>query len=106
MIYELHTYVAADGRIGDLHRRFADDTLGVFDRVGIDVVAFFRDREQSDRLHYLVRFPDETSRDRAWAAFKEDPEWLEVKAASETDGPLIAEKRAIELEPTDYSPAL
>jgi hypothetical protein len=37
----------------------------------------------------MTRFADEDARKKAWAAFGADPEWVALKAASETDGPLL-----------------
>lgn len=104
MIYEWYTYVAEDGRIEDVHRRFETATAEGFARAGIDAVGFFRDRDNPNQMHYLVRFEDADARDRAWATFVADPVWIEAKAASEAHGPLLAERRSIELELTPYSP--
>lgn len=106
MIYELFTYIAEDGKMDDLHRRFEEATVDGFARAGIEAVAFFRNREDPSRLHYLVRFPDTAARDEAWANFKSDPQWLEAKAASEENGRLVADRSSIELELTHYSPPL
>lgn len=106
MIYELFTYVAEEGRIEDVHRRFEEATVDGFARAGIEALAFFRDRTNPGQMHYLLRFADTDARDAAWAAFKADPVWLEAKAASEANGPLLTERRSIELELTSYSPAL
>lgn len=104
MIYELRTYVAAPGKIDALNKRFVDHTLAIFERVGIEAVAFFIDRDKPDHLVYLTRFQDEEHRQKAWATFGDDPEWLEVKKESEVDGPFIVDREHVILEPTDYSP--
>lgn len=104
MIYELRTYTAAPGRAPHLHRRFAEGTLDIFSRLGIEVVGFFTEVEDPERLVYLVRFPDEETRRAAWAAFAEDEEWLELKASSEVDGPLVADMAKTVLQPTTYAP--
>lgn len=104
MIYEWFTYVAEEGRIDDVHRRFETATVDGFARAGIDAVGFFRDRDNPNQMHYLLRFEDGDARDRAWEAFKSDPVWLEAKAASEANGPLLTDRRSIELELAPYSP--
>jgi hypothetical protein len=106
MIYEYRIYEAAAGRMPDLHARFRDATLKLFERHGIKAVAFFSPSigEYTDRLIYLLAFDDLGHRERAWASFLADPEWQKVKAASEAAGPLVIRIKNIILTPTDYSP--
>ena len=40
-----------------------------------------------------------------WDGFATDPEWLEARAKSEEDGPIVARIRNTFMRPTDYSPA-
>jgi hypothetical protein len=40
VIYELRTYTVMTGRLADLNRRFAEITLGYFEKYGIQVVGF------------------------------------------------------------------
>jgi hypothetical protein len=102
VIHELREYTATAGSAAALHRRFADHTFSLFARHGIEVVDFWSDRAEPDRIVYVVRFPDEEARARAWTAFGQDPEWLEVKAASEVDGPLVAAMTSRVLERVSY----
>ncbi len=92
MIYELREYVAAPRAADRLHARFSEHTLDLFRRHGLDVRGIWSDPDDARRIVYLLRFADEQARDTAWAAFMNDPEWQAVKAASETDGPLLAEQ--------------
>jgi heme-degrading monooxygenase HmoA len=94
MIYELREYVATPGAAEALHARFADHTLGLFEKHGLEVLGVWTDPADADRIVYLLRFADEQARDQAWAAFKGDPNWQAVKAASETAGPLLAEQHS------------
>jgi hypothetical protein len=91
MIYELREYVAASGAAERLHLRFADSTLDLFARHGLDVVGFWHDEADPGRIVYLLRFADEAERARAWAGFRADEDWKRVKRESEADGPLVAE---------------
>jgi NIPSNAP len=104
MIYEWREYAACDGRRHDLHRRFADHTLALFNRHGMHVVGFWADQADPDRIAYLLRFPDDKSRDQAWSAFNSDQEWLSVKSNSEASGPIVAEMRSVILASPDYWP--
>ena len=106
MIYELRTYEAAPGKMPELHARFRDHTLRLFERHGLDVVGFWTHAHGgwSDRLVYLMRFADLAERDRRWAAFQADEEWRRVRAESQREGALTTRIRSDILAPTDYSP--
>lgn len=107
MIYELRTYWAGPGKVEALHNRFRTLTLGVFARLGIQVVGFWTPKpatEETGDLVYIVTFPSEEAKEKAWAAFRADPEWVKGKAASEVDGILAARVVSRVMVPTDYSP--
>ncbi|KOU59818.1 hypothetical protein ADK57_32360 [Streptomyces sp. MMG1533] len=104
MIYELRGYVAAPGRSEALHRRFAESTLPLFEKHGLEVVGFWTEREHADRIVYLLRFPDDGTRRQRWAAFQEDPDWTRVRAASEADGAIVAEMSSRTLTRPGYWP--
>ncbi|MCW2809744.1 MAG: hypothetical protein JWP61_202 [Friedmanniella sp.] len=106
-VFELRTYYATEGRFADLERRFVDHTLALFDRHGMEVVAFWTPTEGPDTgtaLLYLLAFPDRPAADAAWTAFRADPDWQQAKAASEVDGSLVARIDSVFLAPTAYSP--
>ena len=43
--------------------------------------------------------------DKSWKAFREDPEWIKVRAESEKDGKFLAKPpESVYMNPTDYSP--
>lgn len=102
MIYELREYLAVEGRAAELHRRFAEHTLGLFERHGLEVTGFWTDTGDDGRIVYLLRFPDDETRKRAWAAFGADPGWKAVKAASEANGPIVAEMNSTILTSPEY----
>lgn len=90
----------------DLHARFRMHTLRIFERVGMRVVGFFTPEVggKSNQLVYILEFEDYAHLERAWASFREDPEWKTVKAESETNGPIVASLTSQIWRPTDYSP--
>jgi hypothetical protein len=90
LIYEIRIYEAAEGRADAMRRRFCDHVATkFFPRHGIELVGAFTAPAEDGRLTYMTRFTDEDARKKAWAAFGADPEWLSLKAASETEGPLL-----------------
>lgn len=102
MLHELREYLAAPGRSAALHSRFADHTLPLFAKHGLDVAGYWTDAEDDGRIVYLLRFPDADARSAAWAAFQTDPEWQRVKARSEADGPIVAEMHSTTLAGVPY----
>ena len=106
MIYEYRVYEAAPGKLEALNARFRNHTLGIFERHGIKNIGYWTASvgDYSDRLIYIVAFEDASQRERAWAAFRADPEWNRVRAESEVDGALVARVFNSLLSPTDYSP--
>ena len=89
MIYELRCYVPVPGRETDLQQRFADGTLALFSKLGIQVVDFWEHASGNGELWYLVAWNDEAAMRQAWDAFREDPDWLAMKQESEANGPLV-----------------
>jgi len=104
MIYELKKYTANAGRAEALKQRFEAATMPIFKRLGIEVVHCWTEPGAPDVFYYLTRFPSAEARDAALQAFGADPEWKAAKAASETDGPLLAGQTTVELVPTGFSP--
>ena len=105
MIYEIRSYDIVPGRMPAMNARFQNHTMGLFKKHGIEVVGFWEAMiGASNVLHYIVRFSDLGQRERAWAAFGADPEWLRVRAESEKDGPIVARIRNEIWRPSAYSP--
>jgi len=103
MIYELRTYTAAPGKMEALNRRFADHTLGLFRRHGIESIGYWVSKPNPDKLVYIVRFADEAAMKKAWDGFRADPDWQKVKSESEVGGVLAAKVESEVLSPTAYS---
>lgn len=106
MIYELRIYRTHPGRMPALQARFRDHTVGLFERHGIGNVGYWTNAigGRSDELWYILSFESLAQRERAWAAFASDPEWLQARADSERDGPIVHHIENRILAPTDFSP--
>lgn len=102
MIYELREYVAHRDAVDKVHDRFKTATLPLFDRHGLNVAGFWVDQSEPHRILYLLQFPDAEAQTRAWQRFQEDPEWAQVKSASEASGPIVAEMTSRTLQPVSY----
>ena len=106
MVYELRTYTAMAGRLPDLHKRFADITMGYFKKHGIKVVGFwtYEIGGANDQLIYILAYDSLADREKRWAAFIGDQERLAKFAETEKNGPLVRRLTTQMLRPTPYSP--
>ena len=107
-VFELRTYTAAPGKLDALNARFRDHAIALFKKHGMEVVGFWEptDKEAGagEKLVYLLAHPSREAAQANWKAFREDPEWVRVKAESETGGALTAKVESVYLAGTPYSP--
>jgi hypothetical protein len=100
--FEMRTYTAHEGKRPDLVKRFQDHTLRLFAKAGIENIGYFIPTDPNDnRLVFILAYPHQAMRDMLWEKFATDPEWLEVRAASEANGPLVAKVEQTFLEIAD-----
>src|SRR5262245_24021554 len=106
--YELRIYHAAPGKLDDLHQRFRNHTLRLFDKHGIRNVGYWVPINNNDdtRLIYLLAYPNREARETSWKAFIADPQWQAAFRASETNGPLVQKLENYFLNATAYSPEI
>ncbi|MBY8876218.1 NIPSNAP family protein [Actinacidiphila acidipaludis] len=102
MIFELREYIALPGRAEELHRRFAEDTLDLFDDVGLDLRGFWHEVGERWRIVYLCAFADTAEAAAFWETFRADPRWIALKERTEATGPLIEEIVSTYLTEPDY----
>ena len=105
MIYEQRIYHAMPGRMPDLLRRFEQVTLPIWQRLGIRQAGFWTPviGGSNHDLIYLLAWDSMAERERKWAVFAADPEWLEKRAQTEQNGPLISSFDNAFLQPTAFS---
>ena len=103
MIYELRTYRIPDGKMPDILSRFENITFGLFERHGIEVTGFWQ-KTDANEIVYICRYESETAMESAWAAFRADPEWIEARARTEANGPIVSEVISEMMTATSFSP--
>ena len=106
-VYELRTYTAHDGKLDALHARFRDHTLRLFEKHGMENVAYFAPSDDplaANTLVYVLAHESRTAAQASWAAFAADPEWIAARDASQVEGPLVASVVSVFMTATDYSP--
>jgi hypothetical protein len=106
-VFELRTYTAPEGRLGDLLARFRNDTMRIFEKHGMENVGYWVPADAPASTNTLIYILAHDSRDAAtksWAAFREDPEWLTVRERTQANGPITSNVQSVFLESTDFSP--
>lgn len=105
--FELRTYVAAPGKLDALLTRFRDHTTALFEKHGITDLGYWvatdAEGKPTETLVYLLAHPSREAAKDSWAAFREDPDWIAARDASEVDGRLTASVTSVYLDPTDFS---
>jgi hypothetical protein len=105
-VFEMRTYYAHPGKMAALHARFRDHTVKLFVKHGMTNIGYWSPidtAEAEKKLVYILAFPSREAAKKSWQDFQNDPAWKKAKAASETDGPLVAKVESVFLNPTDYS---
>ena len=106
-VFEMRTYYANPGKMEALHARFKDHTCKLFEKHGITLVGFWSptDPEKAEEVMvYILSYPSREAADKSWKAFREDPEWIKAKEASEKNGGLVKKADSLWLKGTPYSP--
>tara|TARA_B100000676_G_scaffold298797_1_gene342260 strand:- start:130 stop:456 length:327 start_codon:yes stop_codon:yes gene_type:complete len=105
MIHELRIYHCLSGRLPALLNRFDTITLKIWERHGIRQAGFWTVAigDSNQDLYYLLEWESLAERDEKWAAFQADPEWIEKRAKTEADGPIVQTISNLILQPTSFS---
>mgnify|MGYP001455455828 FL=1 len=106
-VFELRTYQATPGNLGNLHARFRDHTIRIFRKHGMEIVGFWSptsEEERDDILVYLLAHDSQDAADASWQAFGADPEWASVAEESNKNGQILAGVERKYMVATDYSP--
>ena len=103
----MRVYEAMPGKMASLNRRFADITMGFFEKHDIQVVGFWTEEiGVNNKLIYMLKFRDFEHRQEAWQSFRADEKRAKAFLETEKDGPLVARIQNSILRPTEYSPLI
>ncbi|MBR1168845.1 NIPSNAP family protein [Bradyrhizobium sp. DASA03005] len=105
MIYEMRVYRCLPGRLPALLKRFEAATLKIWEKHGIKQAGFFTTviGESNQELTYFLAWDSLAEREKKWAAFMTDPDWMKARAESESDGQIVANIVSQILAPTAFS---
>lgn len=102
--FEIRMYTAepardGQGGIDNLHQRFREQEVALFEKHGAEIVAVWQRLDNPHTLVWMLAYRDRAHREEVWAGFRADPEWTALRAKYEV--PLDAE--TFMMSATDYS---
>ena len=105
MIYEIRVYRSLPGRLPALVKRFENITLKLWEKHGIKQAGFFTTviGESNQELTYFLAWESLADREKKWAAFQSDPDWIAARAKTEEDGQIVDNIVSQLLAPTAFS---
>jgi hypothetical protein len=105
MIYELRVYHCVPGRLPDILKRFDTITLKLWQKHGIEQAGFWTVAIGSSNqdLYYMLKWNSLEERQRKFAAFLADADWISARAETERNGPIVASITNTILQPTSFS---
>ena len=105
MIYEMRVYRCLPGRLPALLKRFDTMTLKIWEKHGIKPAGFFTTLigESNQELTYFLAWESLADREKKWAAFQSDPDWITARAKTEEEGQIVDNIVSQLLVPTAFS---
>ncbi len=105
--YEMRIYESPTNRqLGYLHDRFAGGEIDIFHKSGIHPVLYADSvfGPNQPNMTYLIPFESESHREKAWATFNADPDWVRIRAESiRRGGEIVRNITNMFLTPTSFS---
>jgi hypothetical protein len=105
-VYELRIYTATEGNLSKVVARFRDHTTKLFEKHGMENVGYWipTDAPKSQNtLVYILRHKSRDAAKASWDAFRQDPDWIKARTASELSGKLVEKAESTFMSPTDFS---
>lgn len=104
--FELRIYHCQPGKLPNLNTRFKDHTLKLFEKHGIQNIAYFESEvpegKQADLVYFIAHKSPEAAK-KSWADFIADPEWVKVRDNSEKDGKILTGIESVYMKPLSFS---
>ena len=105
--YELRIYKLNPANKQHFHDRFRDQCMPIMKRYGFDIVFTSETTSMgTPEFVYLLRWPSDEVRTKAWKAFLADPDWVAIKKTTTAKyGDLVEDVQDRQLQLTPYTPA-
>lgn len=106
-IFELRTYTTYEGKLDDLHQRFENHTMSLFEKHGMTNIGYWTPETpelKDNTLIYLLAHESRDAAEQSWQAFRDDPVWQNVYQESRSEGPIVEHVESVFMTRTPYSP--
>jgi hypothetical protein len=106
-VFELRMYHTLPNRLVPLENRFRDGEVRVFEKNHMKFMGGWvpQDAPNHDNLFiYMLAHESRDAAKKSWDAFRADPEWKKIQAASEADGKIVEKVESTFMDPIDFSP--
>ena len=105
MIQQLRIYEIFEHNKAAFHARFRDHAMRIMRKYGFEFLSLWETKiDGRTEFVYLLRWPDEATRETAWRRFMADAEWKEIKRVTKAEhGDLVGGIQDRLLTPTAYS---
>ncbi len=102
--FEIRMYTAepeqnGTGGIDNLHRRFREGEVELFEKHGAVIVGTWQSLENPNTLVWMLAYRDRAHREEVFANFRADPDWTELLAKYQVP----IEIQAFMMSASDYS---
>ena len=83
--FELRMYTAepavdGTGGIDDLHQRFREKEVALFEKHGAEVIAVWQRLDDPNTLVWMLAYRNRAHRDQVFSDFAADPEWVALRS--------------------------
>lgn len=103
-VFELRTYTTHEGKLDDLHQRFSNHTMDIFEKHGMKNIGYWIPADKDNTLIYIISHESREAAKKNWDAFRTDPEWQKAYEESRADGPIVEKVESVFMSSTEYSP--
>lgn len=105
--FEMRIYYCYPGRLDALIERFQNHTTRIFEKHGMENIGYWLPtKNDTNALYYILAYPNKEAREKSWTDFRNDPEWKEVAAKSETSGKIVESVTSVFMNVTDIFPMI
>jgi hypothetical protein len=113
-VFELRTYTTTPGNLDNLHARFRNHTLKLFEKHGMTNIGYWaplpgqKNISADNTLIYILAHKSEDAGKASFDSFRKDPSWIAARKASEdkAGGSLTTKDgvKSVYMRAADYSP--
>ena len=89
-----------EGGINELHQRFREEEVAIFEKHGADVIGVWQDNERPNTLIWMLAYRDLAHREQVWADFAADPAWNALRLKYNVP---LQRPQVFYMSATDYS---